>query len=77
MKIRKTVELDKLKEYGYHYESNLCYPTYQKRIRYGNSMIVIEILEKDRTIFINRSTKITKRTIPFLRDLMTDNLIEK
>lgn len=77
MKIRKSIPLEKLKEYGYQYEPNLFYPTYQKRVRYGNKVILIEVLEKDRTIFMNRNQKITKKTIDFLRDLMIDNLIEK
>ncbi len=76
MKIRKGIWLDVLEFFGYNYEPYLLFPTYQKKIIYGNSVITIDILIKDRTIFINKSKHITKRNISFINDLIVANLVE-
>lgn len=76
MKIRKSIPLENLKNFGYHYESNLFFPTYQKIKRYGNSTVKIEILIKNRTIFINKSNHITKKNINFIKYLINYNLVD-
>lgn len=77
MKIRKDIELKRLENYGYHYEENLFYPVYQKRIGYGNGIVLIEVLLKDRTIFINKNKAITKKNIHFIHDLVKNDFVEK
>lgn len=77
MKIRNGVPIDYLEEYGYHYEANLTYPTYQKLIEYGNLPIVIDVMIKNRVIYINKSPVITKRNMHFIKDLINNNLVEK
>lgn len=77
MRIRKDIYLKELENYGYHYEENLFYPTYQKKRRYGNKTITIDILILNRKIFINKSDYITKKNINFVRDLIVNNLVEK
>lgn len=77
MKLRKNVHFDILEYFGYNYESYLLYPTYQKRVQYSNKTYIIDILIKDRTIFINKSKHITKRNILFINDLIKENLVEK
>lgn len=77
MKIRKDIHLDMLKEYGYQYENNLIYPSYQKIISYGNSAITIDIFIKDRVIAINKSKVINKKNINHIWDLVINDLIEK
>lgn len=77
MKIRKEIYLEDLEEYGYHYESNLAFPTYQKIIMYGYKVIKIEVLIHNRMVFINRSNHINEKNINFVRDLITNNLVER
>lgn len=76
MKIRKHIPLNSLENFGYHYESNLFFPTYQKIKRYGNSIIKVEILISNRTIFINKSKNINKKNIKFIKDLINYNLVD-
>lgn len=77
MKIRKDIHLEKLEEFGYRYSENLAYPTYRKIRSFGNSAIVIDILILNRTIYINKSDRITERNINFISDLIRANIIEK
>ena len=77
MKIRKNVDLDILESFGYHYEPYLLFPTYQKKIIYGNYVITVDVLIKDRTVFINKSSYITKRNIHYINDLISEHLIEE
>jgi len=77
MKIKKYISLEVLENFGYNYEPNLFFPTYQKIKRYGNSTIKIEIPIVNRTIFINKSKYITKRNINFIKDLVEHNLVDK
>ncbi|MEE0699151.1 MAG: hypothetical protein U0M66_00890 [Bacilli bacterium] len=77
MKLRKSVSIDSLEEYGYRYESNLIYPTYQKIINYGNRAIIIDVMIKNRMVYVNKSPVITKRNVHFIRDLIINNLVEK
>lgn len=76
MKIRKYISLDILENFGYRYESNLFFPTYQKIKRYGNASIKIEIPICNRIIYINKSKYITKKNIIFIKDLVNNNLID-
>lgn len=76
MKIRNNVDLDILKNYRYRYEENLLYPTYKKVIRVTKTQrIVIEILVENRTIFINKNSKIKKDHLRYLNDLRVNNLL--
>lgn len=76
MKIRKNIDLKILENYNYKYEENLLYPTYRKVIRVNKiQRIVIEILVKDRTIFMNRNSKIKKDNLKWLNDLRKGNLL--
>lgn len=76
MKIRKNVDLDMLKNYRYKYEENLLYPTYKKVIRISKAQrIIIEILVEDRTVFINKNSKIKKDHLRYLNDLRMNNLL--
>lgn len=77
MKIKKYISLEVLENFGYNYEHNLFFPTYQKIKRYGNSTVKIEIPIMNRTIFINKSKYITKRNINFIKDLIDHNLVDK
>lgn len=76
MKIRKSISLEILESFGYRYEPNLFFPTYQKIKRYGSSTVKIEILIKNRTIFINKNNHITKKNINFIKDLINYNLVD-
>lgn len=76
MKLSRIANFDVLEYFGYHYEPNLIYPTYQKRVVYGNKVIIIDVLLLDRTIFINKSKHITKKNIKFINDLISENLVE-
>ncbi len=76
MKLSRLVNFEVLEYFGYHYEPNLIYPTYQKKVIYGNKVITIDVLLLDRTIFINKSKHITKRNIQFINDLIKENLVE-
>lgn len=76
MKIRNNINLNILENYRYKYEENLLYPTYKKVIRVNKTQrIIIEILEKDRTIFINKNSKIKRDHLKYLNDLRKDNLL--
>ena len=77
MKIRKDIRLDDLEQYGYRYSENTALPTYRKTKVFGNSLITIDILIANRTIYINKSDKITERNNLFIQDLIKANFIEK
>lgn len=77
MKLSRVVNFEVLEYFGYHYEPYLIFPTYQKVIPFGNRVITIDILIKDRTIFINKSKNITKRNMYFINDLIKENLVEE
>lgn len=77
MKLSRIANFDVLEYFGYTYEPNLIYPTYTKRIQYSNKTIIIDVLLLDRTIFINKSSKITKNNIQFINDLIKENLVEE
>ncbi len=44
MKIKSGVPIDYLKDYGFHYEPNLIFPTFKKIIFYNNKPAIIEVL---------------------------------
>lgn len=76
MKIRNNINLNILENHRYKYEENLLYPTYKKVIRVNKTQrIIIEILEKDRTIFINKNSKIKRDHLKYLNDLRKGNLL--
>lgn len=76
MKIRNNINLNILENYRYKYEENLLYPTYKKVIRVNKTQrIIIEILEKNRTIFINKNSKIKRDHLKYLSDLRKGNLL--
>ncbi len=76
MKIRNNIDLIILENYRYKYEENLIFPTYKKVIRVNkNQRIIIEILIKDRTIFINKNSKIKRDHLKYLNDLRKGNLL--
>lgn len=77
MKIRKDIDLDILKNYGYKYENNLVYPSYKKVVQYGNAIIIINIYVQNRIIAINQSKVINKKNINYIRDLLINDLVEK
>lgn len=76
MKLRKDIYLKQLEEYGYQYVDNLVYPSYQKRLTYGNKAVIIDIFVKDRMIAINGNRSINKRNDHFIRELKLANFIE-
>lgn len=76
MKIRSNINLSILENYNYRYEENLLYPTYKKVIRVNKTQrIIIEILVKDRTIFINKNSKIKRNHLKYLNDLRNKNIL--
>lgn len=76
MKIRNNIDLIILENYRYKYEENLIFPTYKRVIRVNkNQRIIIEILIKDRTIFINKNSKIKRDHLKYLNDLRKGNLL--
>lgn len=77
MKIRKDVDLNILKNYGYEYNHNLIYPSYKKIMTYGNTTVIIEIYIHNRIITVNNTKIINKRNINYIKDLIYDNLIDK
>lgn len=77
MKLSRLVNFEALEYFGYTYEPNLIYPTYTKKIPYGNKIITVDVLLLDRTIFINKSKNITKKNIHFINDLINENLVEE
>lgn len=77
MRLRKGISLEKLEQFGYHYQENLIFPTYRKVIQSGRRKIIIEILVADRTIFINRrKVEFVRDGIYFLKDLELSNFLE-
>ncbi|MCI8445778.1 MAG: hypothetical protein HFG15_04985 [Bacilli bacterium] len=76
MKIRKDIYLKQLEIYGYQYVDNLVYPSYQKRLSYGNKVVIIDIFVKDRVIAINGNRSINKKNDHFIRELKLANFIE-
>lgn len=76
MKIRENVYLKELEYFRYKYEENLIFPTYKKVIKQGNTNIVIEILIKNRTIFINRNKNIRRNYLKYLEDLYQHGFIQ-
>ncbi len=77
MKLRNHVFFEDLEKYGYQYKENIIYPTYQKKKTFGNKTIRIDILLMNRTIYINKSSKITNKEKKYLKDLQEANLLEK
>lgn len=69
MKIKDDIELSTLEKYGYKYQENLLYPTYKKIIKKGKTTIKIEILVKNRQIFINKNKNIKLAQLKYLEDL--------
>lgn len=76
MKIRSDIDLKELENFNYHYEENLFFPSYKKRIKQGNSVVHIEILVLNRTIFVNQNVDILTKQQKYIQDLKKANLIE-
>lgn len=77
MKIRKDIRLEELERFGYQYSENAALPTYRKTKVFGNSLITIDILIANKTIYINKNGRITERNNLFIQDLIRANFIEK
>lgn len=78
MKIRSSVNLKRLEDFNYQYQHNLIYPTYKKVVRINKkTRAVIEVLVDDRTIFINKSKRITKPQMKWIHDLERANLLRE
>lgn len=76
MKIKKYVNLEELRKFGYRYEENLIYPTYRKVLKQGKGEVIIEILVLNREIFINKNSKIKKEQYRYINDLKRFDLLE-
>lgn len=77
MRIKDNIPLDYLIDHGFHYETNLIFPTFKKVITAENKVVVIEILIKNKMVYINKSPKIGSKNIRFVNSLIKAGIIEK